>query len=63
MLKKLHFLEKNIKPWVSGYTGSNCACGYGVSNYKEGDNIIIKYHFTKTGSLIITSIKTEVINK
>ena len=26
---------------VCGYTGSNCACGYGVSNFRRGDAINI----------------------
>lgn len=41
----------------SGYTGSNCSCAYSVRNHKDGDKVLITYHFTKTGSLIITNIK------
>lgn len=40
-----------------GYTGSNCVCGYAVRNYKKNDTIEIIYHYTKTGSIIITDMK------
>lgn len=41
----------------SGYTGSNCACGYGVRNFKDGDKVIVKYHYTKGGNCIVTDLR------
>lgn len=40
-----------------GYTGSNCACGYGVRNYHEGDKVLMTYHYTKAGNCVITVMK------
>lgn len=43
--------------FYSAYTGSNCACGYGVRNLKDGDKVFIKYHFTKAGNCIVTDLR------
>lgn len=40
-----------------GYTSPNASCGYTVQNYREGDTIFLKYHYTKGGKCIIDSIK------
>lgn len=41
----------------SGYTGSNCACGYSVRNFKSGDKVLVKYHYTQTGACIVTGLR------
>ena len=44
--------------YMCGFTGSDCACGYSVSNYRIGDSIDIKYHFTRNGNMVITNMYT-----
>lgn len=41
---------------IEAKTASNAACGYSVSNYKIGDLLKIKGHYTKTGNFIIDYI-------
>ena len=40
-----------------GYTSPNASCGYTVQNYREGDTIFLRYHYTRGGKCIIDSIK------
>ena len=40
-----------------GCTSPNASCGYTVQNYREGDAIFLRYHYTKGGKCIIDSIK------
>ena len=40
-----------------GYTSPNASCGYTVQNYREGDTIFLRYHYTKGGRCIIDGIK------
>lgn len=40
-----------------GYTSPNAACGYTVQNYRGGDTIFLRYHYTKGGKCVIDSIK------
>lgn len=40
-----------------GYTSPNASCCYTVLNYREGDTIFLRYHYTKGGKCIIDSIK------
>lgn len=40
---------------IKGYTGSDCACGYGCSDFCE-KKCNITYHFTKSGNVIITKM-------
>mgnify|MGYP003594620016 CR=1 FL=1 len=39
-----------------GYTASNAQCGYIASDLK-GKEVIIEYHFTRKGALIIDDMK------
>lgn len=39
----------------SAYTGSDCACGYGMKQ-NEGKKVTIDYHYTKKGKCIITYV-------
>lgn len=39
-----------------GYTASDASCGYIASDLK-GKNVIIEYHFTRNGVLIIDTMK------
>lgn len=41
---------------IEGKTASNAQCGYSVSNYKIGDSITVKGHYTQTGNFIIDYI-------
>ena len=43
--------------WERGYTSPNASCGYTVRNYREGDTIFLRYHYTKGGKCIIDGIK------
>ena len=38
-------------------TASNAACGYTIDNYKKGDCITVKGHYTRTGNFIIDYVK------
>lgn len=40
-----------------GYTGSDCACAYGITNYRPWDKVAITYHYTKAGSCVITDLR------
>lgn len=42
---------------ITGKTASDAACGYSVSNYKIGDLITVKGHYTRAGNFIIDYIK------
>ena len=42
---------------IEGKTASNAQCGYSVSNYKIGDCITVKGHYTQSGNFIIDYIK------
>lgn len=42
--------------YMRGFTGTNCSCGYSVSNHRNGDSIDIKYHFTRSGNMVITDM-------
>ena len=39
-----------------GYTASDASCGYTASNF-IGKEVVIEYHFTRKGSLIIDTMK------
>lgn len=39
----------------AAYTGSDCACGYGMEQHK-GKKISIDYHYTKKGKCVITDV-------
>ena len=39
-----------------GYTASNAQCGYTATNF-IGKEVVIEYHFTRKGSLIIDNMK------
>lgn len=41
---------------IEAKTQSDAQCGYSVSNYKIGDYIKIKGHYTKNGNFIIEYI-------
>lgn len=42
---------------IQAKTASNAQCGYSVSNYKIGDYITIKGHYTQKGNFIVDYIK------
>lgn len=45
------FLNEDTGEELEGYTGTDCACGYGIKN----SNInYVEYHYTATGNIIIT---------
>lgn len=44
------------KELIEGKTASNAQCGYSVSNYKIGDSITVKGHYTQKGNFIIDYI-------
>ena len=39
-----------------GYTASDAQCGYSASNF-IGKEVVIEYHFTRKGNLIIDTMK------
>ena len=39
----------------SAYTGSDCACGYGMRQH-AGKKVNIDYHYTKKGNCVITNV-------
>ena len=43
------FEDKANGGFITGYTASNAACGYGCKNF-EGKTAEIKYHITRKGS-------------
>ena len=43
----------------AAYTGSDCACGYGMKQHK-GKKISIDYHYTKKGKCVITDVYEEL---
>ena len=47
--------ERENGEYIKGYTGSDCACGYGCSNFC-GKKCNITYHYTKAGKVIITKM-------
>lgn len=42
---------------IQAKTASDAQCGYSVSNYKIGDFITIKGHYTQKGNFIVDYIK------
>lgn len=42
---------------IEAKTVSDAQCGYSVSNYKIGDFITVKGHYTRTGNFLIDYIK------
>lgn len=44
--------------WLTGKTGTDCSCGYEVTNYQDGKRLAdVTYHYTGKGKMIITGIK------
>lgn len=43
-------------------TASNAACGYIVPNYKAGDYMTVRGHYTKKNNFIIDAINAEYDN-
>ncbi len=41
---------------IEAKTASDAACGYSVNNYKDGEYITVKGHYTQAGNFIIDYI-------
>lgn len=54
LLISFAYSEGGQEYYIRAKTGSNCACGYSLTNYKMGDLVWLTFHFTKNGNCIVT---------
>lgn len=54
-----YFEDIETGKYISGYTGSNYTCGYSIQNIKPGDIAHMIFHYTRTGSVVITDLRKK----